>query len=437
MARSASTRSRRRTTMPAPSEHHVDPWSDHAVNPPTDASASRGWGRNEIDALLRVSRAVGLQPHLSDVLDVIATEACSVTRAKAASILLTDPGETVFHLAASSGLSRDYERFLQSHFVRYGQSISRAAAQLLRPIVVDDVANDPRVNRPEAREWKRFALRENYRASLSVPLLAGSQSSGVLNLYRAEVGPWLSAEVEVAATFAQYAASAIHSAKLMESQRRQVDALGRLVAVLRDQTHEYANRLHAVSGLLALGEQTGAQEFLSQLISIHHESYASVMERVQPPILAGLLIAQMSVARQRGVEVRLDQRTNLQSLPPLLGAAEAVTIVANLIENAIEAVSEVRGNRRRVSVRINQNPQRVVIAVRDWGPGFPAGTEEEALARGSSSKDGHPGIGLALVSEAVASAGATLTVGNAAPGALFVVTLPNQPEGTNQPPSID
>ncbi len=434
MARRASTGSRRRITMPAPSEQQVDPWSDHAVNPPTEGSASRGWGRNEIDALLRVSRAVGLQPRLSDVLDVIATEACSVTRAKAASILLTDPGETVFHLAASSGLSRDYERFLQSHFVRYGQSISRAAAQLLRPIVVDDVANDPRVNRPEAREWKRFALREHYRASLSVPLLAGSQSSGVLNLYRADVGPWLSAEVEVAATFAQYAASAIHSAKLMESQRRQVDALGRLVAVLRDQTHEYANRLHAVSGLLALGEQAGAQEFLSQLISIHHESYASVMERVQPPIVAGLLIAQMSVARQRGVEVRLDQRTNLHSLPPLLGAAEAVTIVANLIENAIEAVSsDVPSNRRRVSVRINQNPQRVVIAVRDWGPGLAAGKEEEVLVRGSSSKDGHPGIGLALVSEAVASAGATLTVANAGPGALFVVTLPNQLESTNQP----
>ena len=297
-----------------------------------------GWTRPEIEALLRVSRAVALGPHLSEVLDVIAAEACNVTRATAVSILLADPGEN-FHLVASKGLSRDYERFLQSHFISHGRSVSRAAADQLKPIVVEDVANDPRVNRPEAREWKRFALGENYRAIVSVPLLAGSRSSGVLNLYRAEAGPWLSAEIEVAATFGQYAASAILSAKLIDSQRRQVGALEALVDVLRDQTHEYANRLHAVSGLLALGEIRDAQQFLAQLMTLHHDNYASVIERVHHPILAGLLVAQMSVARQRGVEVRLHRQTSIETLPPGLGAAEAVTILANLIENAVEAVS--------------------------------------------------------------------------------------------------
>jgi GAF domain-containing protein len=392
-------------------------------------SARREWGRDEIDALLRVSRAVGVHPRLSDVLDVIAAEARHVTRAGAASILLSSPGDGALQLGAASGLSKDYERFLQGHFVRQGQSTSREATELLRPILVEDVANDPRIERPEAEEWKRFALRENYKAILSVPLLAGSQVYGVLNLYRAESGPWLSAEVEVAATFGQYAANAIHSAKLLESQRLQLDALGRLVSVLQDQTHEYANRLHAVSGLLALGEHAEAQEFVNQLISVHHESYASVIERVRPPILAGLLIGQMSVARQRGIEVRLDQRTNLQALPPLLGAAEAVTIVANLLENAIEAVADMTASRRRASVRIHQSPKDVVIAVRDWGPGLPADTGREILLRGASSKDGHPGIGLALVSEAVISAGGTLSIRGMSPGTQFLVTVPWLPVG--------
>jgi signal transduction histidine kinase len=391
-----------------------------------------GWTRPEIEALLRVSRAVALGPHLSEVLDVIATEACNVTRATAASILLADPGEN-FHLVASKGLSRDYERFLQSHFISHGRSVSRAAADQLKPIVVDDVANDPRVNRPEAREWKRFALGENYRAIVSVPLLAGSRSSGVLNLYRAEAGPWLSAEIEVAATFGQYAASAILSAKLIDSQRRQVDALEALVDVLRDQTHEYANRLHAVSGLLALGEIRDAQQFLAQLMTLHHDNYASVIERVHHPILAGLLVAQMSVARQRGVEVRLDRQTSIETLPPGLGAAEAVTILANLIENAVEAVSGMPPYRRRASVRVSQTRAAVTITVRDWGPGIEPGAEIEIVARGRSSKDGHPGIGLALVSEAVASAHGTLEMRNARPGAVFCVTLPCEDIGAELP----
>lgn len=420
MLEEASTRFRRDmvlTTIP-----RVDGYDD--------AHAGSGWGRDQIEALLRVSRAVGIHPRLSDLLNVIAAEAKHVTRAKAASILLVSPGEGTFQLGAASGLSKDYERFLRGHFVSYGRSTSREANELLRPIVVDDIENDPRTKRPGAQEWKRFAKRENYKAILSVPLLAGNQSTGVLNLYSSESGPWVTEEVEVAATFAQYAANAIHSAKLMESQRLQVDALGRLVSVLQDQTHEYANRLHAVSGLLTLGEYSEARDFVNELISIHHESYASVIERVQPPILAGLLIAQMSVARQRGVEVRLDQRTNLQSLPPLLGAAEAVTIVANLIENAIEAVVNADTRRRRASVRISQSTSKVVIAIRDWGPGLPPGGEEEVLTRGRSSKDGHPGIGLALVSEAVMSVGGTLSVRAMSPGTMFVVSVPWQAEAS-------
>jgi GAF domain-containing protein len=412
-----------------------DPRAAPPAASPGRRRGASGWTRGKIEALLRVNRAIALEPNLADVLSTIAAEACNVTGAKAVSILLAEPGEP-FHLAASRGLSRDYALFLQGHFISYGRSVARAAADQLKPIVVEDVANDPRVNRREARDWKLFALRENYRAILSVPLIAGRKSSGVLNLYRAQAGPWSAAEIEVTATFGQYAASAILSAKLIDSQRRQVDALERLVDVLRDQTHEYANRLHAIAGLLALGETLGAQEFLAQLMTIHHDNYESVIERVHHPILAGLLIAQMSIARQRGVEVRLDDRTSISALPHGVGAAEAVTIVANLIENAVEAVATMPASRRRVAVRIAETRTRLTITVRDWGPGIDRGTEAEIVQRGLTSKDGHPGIGLALVSEAVASARGTLSISHLQPGVAFCVALPRDPrrrDGGGQP----
>lgn len=374
---------------------------------------------------MRVSRAVALQSHLGDVLEAIATEACHVTRAKAASILLTEPDDT-FHLAASTGLSRDYENFLQSHFVSGGLSLSRAAVDQVKAIVVDDVHTDPRVNRSEAREWKRFALRENYNAVMSVPLVAGSENAGVLNLYRAQPGPWLRSEIEVSTTFGQYAAGAIHSARLIDSQRRQVDALERLVAVLRDQTHEYANRLQAISGLMSLGEMSDAQDFITHLMTLHHESHASVIDRVQPPILAGLLVAQMSIARQRGVEIQIDPKTNLDQLPPAIGPADAVSILANLIENSVDAVSGMPLARRRALVLITQTPCDVTITVRDWGPGISRDARNKLTDRGCSSKDGHHGIGLALVSEVVAAAHGTLVMQNMRPGAAFSVVLPSR-----------
>jgi signal transduction histidine kinase len=381
------------------------------------------WTRGEVEALLRVSDAAALATRPNDLLELIAAEACGVTRAKSASILLAQPGSQ-FGLAASHGLSADYNQFLRGRFVSHGPTVSRVAAERLQPVVVDDITVDPEINHPDAREWKQFAMREGYQALMSVPLMAGSRSFGVLNLYRVEVGPWHSSEIELAVAFAQHAASAIESAKLIDSQRRQVEALEGLVRVLRDQTHEYANRLHAISGLMALNEHRAAEQFLAQLMTLHHDNYASVIERVHHPILAGLLVAQMSVARQRGVEVRLHRQTHVETLPPALGSAEAVTIVANLIQNAVEAASSMSAGRRRASVRIAQTPRNVKITVRDWGPGLSAVADDDVFARGTTSKDDHAGIGLALVSEAVASAHGTMRVQPMTQGTTFCVTLP-------------
>jgi sensor histidine kinase regulating citrate/malate metabolism len=132
----------------------------------------------------------------------------------------------------------------------------------------------------------------------------------------------------------------------------------------------------------------------------------------------------MSVARQRGVEIRLHKQTHLETLPRSLGSAEAVTIVANLIENAVESVSQLSAQRRRATVRMSETREGVTIHVRDWGEGIEPGREEKMFKRGHTSKDGHAGIGLALVSEAVASANGTIDVRTARPGTVFSVTLP-------------
>ncbi|MDP2710460.1 MAG: GAF domain-containing protein [Solirubrobacteraceae bacterium] len=381
------------------------------------------WSRREIEGLLRVSRAVAVEPKLSDVLAVIVEEACCVTDSSSSSILLSEAGGSL-RLAASKGLSRDYERFLRSHFIAKGNALSRAAVESLTPMVVDDITRDPRVAHPAAAEWKSFAMREHHRSMVSAPLIAGAQVLGALNVYRADPGPWPAGRVELVATFGQHAASAIDSAKLIVSQRRQVDALARLVGVLREQTHEYANRLQALSGLLALGETHEAQQFLANLMTIHHESYASVVACIRHPIIAGLLLAEMDVARHRGVDVRLHARSRLDALPPRLGDADAVTIVANLVENAIEAVATQPASRRKVAVRISQSHKLVTITVRDWGAGRIADLGDQAFSRGWSSKADHAGLGLALVSEAVASAHGSISVREHKQGVAVSVALP-------------
>jgi signal transduction histidine kinase len=393
--------------------------SDPAVD---GVAGSRAlWSRREIEALLRVSAAVAADANLSDVLTMIAEEACRVSGARSASILLSSsPGE--LDLVASSGLSDEYRKFLRSHFVSNGLGASGAATASLKPIVIADMRRDGRVT--QAPEWKRFALREKYLAMVSLPLVVGQRALGVLNLYRTAPGQWLPETLELLTSFGRHAASAIASARLIEAQRREMVALERVIAVLRDQAHEYANRLHAISGLLAYDATAEAQRFLAELITLHHENYAAVVDRLHHPIIAGLMLAEMDVARQRGVELKLHAGSRLTRLPQSLGDAEAVTILANLIDNAVEAVQGMPPSRKRIAVRIAEGDRSVVLAVRDWGPGLPPDANGNIFQRGCSSKADESGLGLALVAEAVSAARGAISVRRNRTGVTFRVELP-------------
>src|ERR1700733_4264889 len=161
---------------------------------PMKPGARRGssWAPEQVESLLRVSSAAATQSQLKNVLNTIAVEACRVTRAAASSILSSDP-DGALRLAAASGLSKNYHAFLRGSFIRHGMSASRAAVQARRPVVIEDVIADPLANRPEAVVWMEFALREQYRAVMAIPLIVRGQRSGVLNLYRRQPGPWTKA----------------------------------------------------------------------------------------------------------------------------------------------------------------------------------------------------------------------------------------------------
>ena len=74
---------------------------------------------------------------------------------------------------------------------------------------------------------------------------------------------------------------------------------------LRAQAHEFANRLHTISGLLELEEYAEVLRYVKRLGSATQELAATVTERIDSPPLAALLIAKSSVAAERGIRLRL------------------------------------------------------------------------------------------------------------------------------------
>lgn len=378
--------------------------------------------RREVRAMLPVSHAVLGGGPLSAILDRIAAQAAGVVPgANRASIILIEGSDHRFRLGGSYGLSDRYRKQLCTGEakLRPGEGPSGVAYVRRSVVIVSDVAVDPVVT---SWVWRDIVHQEGYGAIVSLPLIPDGQFVGTLNLYRTESGPWPEDQVRVLAFFADHAACAVRTAQLLDQRSKQVSALRRLLRALREQTHEHANRLHAISGLLALDEVDEARDLVHALEDAHAEARKALDARIHVPVVAGLVLADTVAAAQRGISLRVDESSSLESLPRMLSDTQVVTILGNLLDNAFDAVADAPPDRRAVRLLIDDTGDRTIIEVSDRGPGID-GDELSVFDRGRSTKDGHDGVGLALVREAVTAAMGTITFQTDTEGTTFRVTF--------------
>ncbi|MGW1765414.1 sensor histidine kinase [Streptomyces sp. NPDC002073] len=190
---------------------------------------------------------------------------------------------------------------------------------------------------------------------------------------------------------------------------------------LRSQAHEAANRLHTVVSLIELGRTDEAVEFATAELELAQALTDQVVTAVDEPVLAALLLGKAAQAHERGVELVVTPDSALPALPALLPSRDLVTVLGNLVDNAVDAVTGSPG--ARVEVTARGHGDTLVLTVADNGPGLPAGAD--VFARGWSGKGPGRGLGLALVRQAAHRHGGTVTVAEpAGGGAAFTVRLP-------------
>ncbi|AQT75898.1 MULTISPECIES: sensor histidine kinase [unclassified Streptomyces] len=195
---------------------------------------------------------------------------------------------------------------------------------------------------------------------------------------------------------------------------------------LRSQAHEAANRLHTVVSLIELGRAQEAVDFATAELELAQALTDEVVTAVGEPVLVALLLGKAAQAHERGVElvVTADSRSlaDLGGLPP---ARDLVTVLGNLIDNAVDAVTAVPG--ARIAVTLRPERDELLLRVADNGPGLPEGVD--VFRRGWSGKGEGRGLGLALVAQvAQRYGGAVVAAPGPGGGAEFTVRLPTAPE---------
>ncbi|MER7482116.1 sensor histidine kinase [Streptomyces sp. NPDC126510] len=211
----------------------------------------------------------------------------------------------------------------------------------------------------------------------------------------------------------------------LEQLGRELDSTRGLIDALRAQDHEHANRMHTLLGLLELEMYDDAVEFVGEVVGDHRATAEQVTERIEDPLLAALLVGKATVAAERGVALWVSDRTRLPDR--LVDPQGLVTVVGNLVDNALDAVAG--KPHARVEVELRAEGRTAILRVRDTGPGVPPEHRELIFTSGWSTKKPpahrERGIGLSLVRRLAERQGGSATVGEAhGGGAEFTVVLP-------------
>ncbi|WP_102191885.1 sensor histidine kinase [Microbacterium aurantiacum] len=210
------------------------------------------------------------------------------------------------------------------------------------------------------------------------------------------------------------------------------ESIRTLGEALRAQTHEHGNRMHTAVALLELGRTEEAIEILTETSRQSQSLVDQVTARRHgDPAVGALLLGKASQAKERGI----DWRARIEPDAPRssLSTVDSVSVLGNLIDNAMDAAVE--ASDRWVEVSLSRTDEgALLIGVSDSGSGVPDGLREQIFTHGYSTKPSGSqgrGVGLALVRSVVAEAGGSVRI--TGDPTTFHVTLPAASSARRKP----
>ncbi|MGI5242050.1 sensor histidine kinase [Dactylosporangium sp. CA-139066] len=212
----------------------------------------------------------------------------------------------------------------------------------------------------------------------------------------------------------------------LETLTSDLGAVRALTEGLRAQQHEFSNRLHLIAGLFETGHHTEAMEYLRMLSPSSVSVTDTDNHAIRDPYLRAFLAAKTALATEKGV--RLDIGEESWVAGRVTAPVDVITIVGNLLDNAIDAARLGSARPAWVEVVLAAERDTLHVSVADSGDGIAASMALRVFAQGVSTRAGDSrGLGLALSRQAARSLGGEVWLaqpGGDGQGAVFAARLP-------------
>ncbi|WP_271459893.1 sensor histidine kinase [Pantoea leporis] len=195
------------------------------------------------------------------------------------------------------------------------------------------------------------------------------------------------------------------------------------VDALRERSHEFMNKLHVILGLLHMKNYTQVESYILKTANNYQTEIGFLLDKIKSPVIAGFLLSKINRASDCGHRLTISDASFLPDSGNEQQMAALITVIGNLIENALDAMNEqVEGE---IHVMLHYQNGWLTCEVSDDGPGIEADHLSTIFEKGFSTKGENRGVGLFLLQQQTENIGGSVSV-ESEPGVFtqFLVQLP-------------
>ena len=215
-----------------------------------------------------------------------------------------------------------------------------------------------------------------------------------------------------------------------------------MLDTLRAFNHEFLNKLHIILGYLQTGEIQQAMNFITNSSLVSSQSVRETANCIRVPKICALVIGKMMHAAELGIRLQVSTDSTCRDHDLLIPVEGFVTILGNLMENAIEELSHdhtaspdvihASESPREIHIGIYCRPDVNIITCEDTGRGIQPELLNHIFEKGVSSKGENRGTGLFLVHELMEEYGGTIDIDTEpGEGTCFTLTFTRKETESN------
>ncbi|EME72958.1 malate sensor histidine kinase MalK [Bacillus sonorensis] len=196
---------------------------------------------------------------------------------------------------------------------------------------------------------------------------------------------------------------------------------------LRAQSHEFMNKLHVILGLVQLKNYDELGKYIKDIAIYQQSETSEIINHIKNSVLAGFLLGKQSYIREQGAALEVHCSTRIPDTADTEVVHDLITVIGNLLNNALDAVSA--SEKKNISISFRHHDSHLDIEVSDTGVGIAEEDQEKLFEQGFSTKGSNRGLGLYFVEQCLENLnGHIIVTSEKNEGTTFSLRIPYAPK---------